>query len=451
MRRATSADTEELAAFNVRLHSDDPDNPERWLGEWTRDLMRGNHPTTGPDDVTVVVDEEEGGKIVSSVVLISQTWRYDDVPFAVGRPELIATDEEYRRRGLVRAQIDVVHRWSAERGELVQAMVGIPWYYRMFGYEMALEMGGSWLYPYDRLQRLKPSSAAARYSVRAAGEQDVPLLDRLYERHCGDSLVSRVRSVDEWRYEMLEAHATSVYRRNLRIVTEVDNEEMEAGAERTGAIEPTPIGYFEFATWPHAMAVREIAAAPGASLRAVALEAARYLQGVIDEQGKTTGEGEADVQSRTVRRALLFATGPGHPVLRALEDRLVASGEPYAWYVRVPDLRAFLWRIQPVLERRLAESVLAGHSGRTRLNFYTEQMTLEFERGRLAAIGDYQPQRLQDGNAAFPGLTFLQLLFGYRSVGDLRHAFADCYASGETALLLDILFPRQHSYPTGLG
>ena len=436
MRRATAADTEALAAFNVRLHSDDPDSPELWLGEWTRDLMGGNHPTVGPEDITVVTDENAGGRIVSSVALISQTWRYDDVTFGVGRPELIATDEQYRRRGLVRAQMDVVHRWSAERSQLVQAIVGIPWYYRMFGYEMALEMGGSSLYPYDRLQRLEPA-AAERFAVREAGASDFELLDRLYARHCADSLVSRVRSEDEWRYEMLEAHASSTYRRNIRVV------------RNTG--DGRPVGYFEFANWRRALAVREIAALPGASLRVVAIEAARYLKDLIDHRQTAAGEGDASEHDASGRRAVVFAPGPGHPVLRALEDRLVDSGRPYAWYLRVADLPAFLWRIQPVLERRLAESVIAGHSGRIRLNFFTEQMTLEFERGRLMEIGAFTPQHLHDGDAAFPGLTFLQLLFGFRSLSELRHAFPDCYAGGETALLLDILFPRRHSYPVGLG
>ena len=82
------------------------------------------------------------GQIVSALCLIPQTWTYDRIVFGVGRPELVATDPRYRRRGLVRAQMDVVHEWSRERGHLVQAITGIPWYYRQFGYEMALALAG---------------------------------------------------------------------------------------------------------------------------------------------------------------------------------------------------------------------------------------------------------------------------------------------------------------------
>ena len=36
-------------------------------------------------------------------------------------------------------QFDVIHAVSAQRGELMQGITGIPWYYRQFGYEMALD------------------------------------------------------------------------------------------------------------------------------------------------------------------------------------------------------------------------------------------------------------------------------------------------------------------------
>ena len=42
-------------------------------------------------------------------------------------------------RGLARAQMELLHRWSADRGEKVIGITGIPWYYRQFGDAMALE------------------------------------------------------------------------------------------------------------------------------------------------------------------------------------------------------------------------------------------------------------------------------------------------------------------------
>ncbi len=73
-----------------------------------------------------------GGRIVSTIALISQTWTYDGIPFDVGQPELVATDEAYRRRGLCDLQMEVVHDRSAERGQVAQTIMGISWLYRKY-------------------------------------------------------------------------------------------------------------------------------------------------------------------------------------------------------------------------------------------------------------------------------------------------------------------------------
>src|SRR3954454_21898795 len=136
LRGATAADATAIVAFNRRTHSWSSTMPLREaFADWTRDLLDGGHPTTGPGDFTVVEDTATGA-IVSTLGLIAQTWSYGGIPIAVRRPELVGTDPAYRRRGLVRAQLEVVHDWAAARGMLVLGITGIPWYYRQFGYEM---------------------------------------------------------------------------------------------------------------------------------------------------------------------------------------------------------------------------------------------------------------------------------------------------------------------------
>ena len=100
-----------------------------------------------------------------------------------------------------------------------------------------------------------------------------------------------------------------------------------------------------------------------------------------------------------------------------------------------------------MLEERLAASVAAGHSGELRLGFYRDGLRLVLDHGRLAAVEDWEPGDDGADAPAFPGLTFLQLLFGYRSLADLEYAFADCRADDEAArVLLDALFPKQPSH-----
>jgi hypothetical protein len=142
-----------------------------------------------------------------------------------------------------------------------------------------------------------------------------------------------------------------------------------------------------------------------------------------------------------------FWLGTDHPVYRLIPDRLLRYRPPYAFYVRVPDLPDFISTIAPVLEERLAASPIVGYTGELKITFYRSGLRIAFEKGKLSAAEPYQPTPVgHSGNALFPELTFLQLLFGYRSLEELRYAFADCGAYGdEVNAVLNTLFPKQAS------
>jgi len=180
LKQSTLDDIERLADYNARQLSDEgPDQPEEVLRHWTKDLMT-RHPTAGPDDFTYV-EEAQTGKIVSSLCLISQNWVYEDIPFGVGRVEMVSTHREYRRKGLVRAQFDVFHQWSNERGHKMQAITGIPYFYRQFGYEMTLSLGGARRGYRPHIPKLKDDETEP-YQIRSAAPEDIPFIGEMYDR-----------------------------------------------------------------------------------------------------------------------------------------------------------------------------------------------------------------------------------------------------------------------------
>ncbi len=426
LRWATAADTEAIADFNMRIHSDDPENPYQFLRYWTQDLMAEFHPTCSPANFTVVVDTHSDDQVVSSMNLISQTWSYDGIPFAVGRPELVGTDDHYRRKRLVRYQFEAVHAKSEARGEMVQAITGIPWFYRQFGYEMCVNLGGSRQLYWAKQRHLEVDEEV--YSLRDVTEDDIPILDQLYGRFCTHSLLNRLRDEAEWRYELFDAHRESPYARNVKMIAD---------------LEGNIVGYVEYQQWGTHFSFREIAVAEGVSLRAVALFVCRQLQKEADTLNK---EREKPIDHIT------FELGDSHPLYTALDRELDKQRPPYAWYIRVADVPAFLRHIAPVLEKRLAASMMAGYSGKIQLNFYRVQYELVWEKGRLQAVQPYQPKTFEDGHAFFPDLTFLQLLFGHRSLSELDRAFTDCFARNpDAAVLLDAIFPKRPSLILPLG
>src|SRR5439155_361136 len=340
LRRGTPADADALAAFNadVLRYQAAPD-PEPSMGAWTRDLIEGRHPTFRPESA-LLVEDTRGKSIVSSMVLLSHTWTYAGVPLSVGQPEIVGTRPEFRGRGLVRAMFDVAHAWSAERRHRLLAINGIPWFYRQFGYEMALELGGG-----PRLYTVGLAAGVRQptppYRLRPATGADAPFLAAT-SAHAGRRyLVTAPRDAAAWRYVVSGRSAGSAARNEVRIV------ESEAGE---------PAGYL----------------------------------GHVPK-----------------------LWGPG----------------------------------------------LLGHTGDVRLSFFRDGVRLTLDGGRIKSVEAWPPPRTVAGldfslpsaderrpSAMFPGLTFLQLLFGYRSLAELEAAFPDCVVRGqEPRALLEALFPKQPS------
>ena len=193
LRFATPGDTDALAEFNARFHE------EVSVGPNVRDLMSGDHPTCKASDFTVVEDTQTG-KIVSSLCLISQTWIYSGIPFKLGQPEFVATEPEYRRRGLVRKQFEVIHALSETRQELMQGITGIPWYYRLFGYEMALDMEAGQVIDGIHIPTLKKGETET-CRLRPRTDADNAFIQDLYETAIQHYVFACPRTSEMWAYE----------------------------------------------------------------------------------------------------------------------------------------------------------------------------------------------------------------------------------------------------------
>jgi len=424
MRRSVAADAPALAEFNSWVQGD-PAKQQPVAGEiyWALDLLRGNHPTFREDDFTIVA-ERATGKIVSVTNLIDQVWSYGGVAFGVGRPESVGTLPEYRNRGLIRAQFDVLHRWSAERGHLVQGITGIPYYYRQFGYEMALDLSGGRIgYP-QTIPALKAGEPEA-FRCRPVIEADLPFIGQVDAHATRRLLVAGIRDAALWHYEVFGKSEQNLTRLEWRII------ESAAGE---------PVGYVGHGFKLDGdgllqMPVCELA--PGASWLAAAPGLLRYL--------KATGAAYAARDGRP-SAGVYAALGPDHPLLAVTRGRLPKVARPYAWYLRVPDLAAFLCHIAPALEDRLARSSALGYTGDLKLSFYRTGTRLMFDAGYLTSAEAWRPRPGDDGAAAFPGLTFLQLLFGYRTLDELQAAFTDCWVEDDEArAVVEALFPKQAS------
>lgn len=426
LRLATPDDIEAVAEFNTQIHLEEGE-PANFLRVWTKVLMSGQHPTMTAQDF-VLIEDSHKHKIVSATCLISQLWYYDGIPIQVGQPELVGTDLEYRRRGLMHVIFDAIHQLSAAYGHQMQGITGIPWFYRQFGYEFALNLGGRRALPIANVPQLN-GDGTDPFQIRPATVADIPALVRLYQQCTEGKLITTPMDEARWRYELSgRSFAFQTYC--------IINDQQSVVGSCRGSTE----------VWRSAMGLWGIVVDEGVSLRAVLPAVTRKLK-AHGEAYLADNQENKDKEQKLV--AIQFHLGADHPAYEAFDAKLGPLQKPYGWYIRVPDVPAFIRHIAPALEKRLAASVMSGYSGELNITFYRGGLRLVFDRGRLTTVEDWQQpldRKKDPTGAGFPPLVFLKLLFGYRSLAELCDAFPDCWADEEPALLLNALFPKQASW-----
>ncbi len=434
LRWSEANDTEEIVYLTSMVFRDDADAlPNTHLGNLVRELMSGRHPLMGPRDFVVVEDTRRTEhRIVACTCFWSQVWEYEGIRFGFGRPEIVATDPGYRNRGLVRTLFEEIHARSEAEGHLAQGITGIRYFYRQFGYEYALNLDGRGITNLSLIPAAKENEPEP-YTLRDATEEDIPLIQELFDRRGRESIVTSPIEANWLRYHL----------RMWNVVETDDNWHLQIIIDRAGMAAGfllTPV-----VRWGKHMEVFALEVRPEVNLQAALPPILRALAA----QGQQL---QAKPEAGPLHE-ISFTLGVTHPVYDVLGSALTTRRvPPYAWYVRVPDVPRFLRHIAPALERRLLESPLARYSGELHITLYRGGLHLVFEDGTLKLAESWHgPAYSAIEDAGFPPLVFLQLLFGYRSLDDLRYAFPDVRVKDEAELLLKTLFPMKPSWVVPLG
>ncbi|MEZ4869782.1 MAG: GNAT family N-acetyltransferase [Caldilineaceae bacterium] len=436
-RWSTRADLAKIGHLFASVFRDGPDEPLNIpAGDEARVFMSNGFPLMGPGDFAVVEDTSKPDRpIVASTSVWRRRWSYGSIEFGVGQPENVATDPAYRNRGLVRALFAMFHARSAAEGHLAQAITGIRYFYRQFGYEYVLDLGGR---TYLKLTEISASheSDPAPYHLRLATLADIPHLQALYNQRRAASLVWQETTDAYWRYHITAWNDVAVRAREITSIGMLGRLYMIV--DQADQI----CGYIWLASkrWGSDLPIYALELYPNVQWQALL----PVLLPTLRQQAQQTPVAPTNAEPCS---ELCFHLGRAHPVYELLNTTMTTRyASPYAWYLRVPDVPAFVRHIAPVLDARLAASASAGYTGELIFDFYRGGLRLVFAEGKLNVVEPWQaPLYGEQAHASCPALLFLQLLFGYRSLADLRATFPDVWAQDEVTLLINTLFPTQPS------
>lgn len=418
LRFAHCGDTEQLSNFHGIRDS-----------QWIQDLKSASHPLVKASDFTLVEDLESN-RIVSSMWLQSQTWLYRDIPFQCGEVYHVATDPKYRRRGLVRSQFDVFHDWSAAQGDLIQVVSGIPWFYRQFGYELAmhLDIGGS-RRVYQTHVPLLQRNGKESFHLRLPKSEDHNFIQGLYEQSCQRQLFASCRSSAQWEYEFQVGAKNPKKRREWLIIQNLEGEclgyvQYDIGQQYDSILEKMAL----------MLNIHQLEIVSDVSYLNLMPSLLRNLWIQGQHTADTKGPRQNGIQ------ALNLKLGIDHPSYEALPHNTITDNN-HAWFIRVPDLVGYLQRIRPALEKNLEGSVAQGYHGEFRVNCFRNGLNLKISKGKITEISNWEPQDVFEGNPRFPDLVFLQLIFGRRRFRTLAKEHPDVYGDKQAATVFDCLFP----------
>ncbi|MEZ4639820.1 MAG: GNAT family N-acetyltransferase [Caldilineaceae bacterium] len=393
LRTARNAsDIERLAQFNGLIHG-----PELIPAVYG---LADDYPGMTNDDWIFVENEE--GEIVSSLCLIPWTLRYGSVDLAVAEMGLVGTLEAYRRRGLVRVQVDLFKERMAARGALLSFIQGIPYYYRQFGYEYALPLEGG----LRMTGRELPDWETPHFDFRRATVDDLPTLRRFFDEAADTLAIHCTRNDANWRF-LLGSPQSTISAPEYWLILDAEG---------------TAVGYFMLPKYHFydELSINE------ASLLGydAALAVLRHCSTLAKER---------DLPG--VRLNLPSS----NPVWQLAHAVGAYDMGVYAWQIHVADLAALLRVIGPVLVERVAASPFAGLTRSVKLAFYRDSVALSFEDGQLVDVRAGGPAQ---GPINLPPLKIIPLIFGHTDVGELRAANPDINAGGVWRLLLETLFPK---------
>jgi hypothetical protein len=330
--------------------------------------------------------------------------------------EMVLTHPAYRGRGLVRVQIKHFLQAVQARGFDLGIIWGIPYYYRQYGYGYCLDG--------DRAESLPawqiPGSESGQtypYQLRPARMEDIPSLCQWYNQSTASLQVHVLRDPAYWEYLLRWAGFP------VQVLEHESSGELAGYAAVARAADGQKVHILE-------------SAIPRAEL---GLDLLRRLK------------------SEEVQEILIAwpQNGTLPALAHSLGSRTLPGGQ---WLLRIPDMNPqyfggmarFLQKIGPVLEERLAASTWQDLSMDFVLNLYRQAFKLRFNAGKLAGVESLgfvdASMGADGGHCCIPQEAFLRLVFGYRSLDEIRDAWPDVVIKPQVRSLVDVLFPPMISY-----
>ena len=410
MRKATAADAAPLGEFLTEVMGfvRTPDD----LRRWTPDLLSPTHPQA-KSMLILIVEHIATRQIVSHISMITQTWQYGSVPFRAAELEMVATHPDWRNRGLIRTQIELIHEYCDANDIAVVGTIGIPNYYRQFGHVYALSHQRGRIPDIQLLEKCR--ELQPRFQLRASVVEDLALISELGRQATDRLLFSCLRDLEDWHYELHGKHPESAVVYEFLTITD------EAG---------TPVGVI-------ASTVTKIQPYNDVVMLELSPEISWIdcLPDVLVELARIHPDNPP-----------VLLLGEQHPSYSVLPRVMERESRGTSWYFRIADLAGFLHHVRCELTRTLRAHPNGNISGNLNLSCYSSGLQIEIEHGEVIRVDPMKPSAIRP-DASFDRDDLMRLITGNRSFSELEADSPSNWTNNDrTRAILEMLFPKRDSH-----
>ncbi|MHA2168869.1 MAG: GNAT family N-acetyltransferase [Candidatus Kariarchaeaceae archaeon] len=395
---------DKIAQFNLLIHQ------EEGIDLFVKRLF-SDHPNT-KNIYWLYIENIATMEIIASLALLPLKWKIGDQEFKVAEMGYVGTLDAYRGQGLFGIMNTYYEKIAVETGCLLSTLRGIPYYYRKYGYEFALPLLGG----YRLSIRKIPSETEETMKIRKITDNDLKDVKTWYENSMKNFCVSMAYDENEFIFRMMNSSCDQFH--SMSYVVEQDRK---------------PVGFFSLGSLHD----------PNSADLILVSELTENQMIKVLNFLKSYNIGSIDEITINVSHSSNFG--------KFISDIGGIQVKPWAWQVKIMDLKAFLVAIKTELEKRVENSIFKESSRELTLSDYKQIITIHFIEGKIQEITSKiaYPDRSVEVRIPKPVLT--KLLLSDRTVDEINYIITDTIVKKDSKLFVDTLFPKLPSFPDSLN
>lgn len=367
---------------------------EKVFGKDERDMFQEIFFNSLNRNNNIIFAGKHNNKIISTITLIDFPINYFGIIIKSAELGLVATDESYRGKGINSVITDIYHKRLNEENYLISVIEGIPYYYRKFGYNYSVKMGGEKL-ELKNLETKKDDSVnlvpALKTDLEYIFETFVKTNKGIYS-HKNKEIFETQAFI--YNNKELKNNAYIIYENNIKT------------------------GYF--------------------------LISDNGVVKDISDMSFNSYENILDFIKSNYKIDEVYADIPyNNKFISFLKTKNSINDQHYAWQIRIMDDFKFLETIKPVLENRLFNSIFKNEEFDFNYNNFKYLINIKIKNSKISFIKKIFAESW-DFNLSPQGA--VKLFFGHNSIEEINEFLPDCMVIKKYKELIDVMFPKTNAF-----